>query len=82
MSTFLLNVPPEPKFWRRHCSTGLDWNSCMIFCPIFPQNQNPGAATGTTSTLCTAYYMKIKLLNILKLTVLLLIVNVHITEIV
>ena len=22
MSTCLLNVPPEPKFWRRHCSTG------------------------------------------------------------
>ena len=39
-------------------------------------------ATGTKSTLCTAYYTKITLLNDLKLTVLLLIVNVHITEIV
>ena len=45
-----------------------------------PTNQNPGAANGTTSTLCTAYYTKITLLNNLKLTVLLLIVNVHITE--
>ena len=37
MSTFLLNVPPpEPKFWRCHCSTGLEWNSCMKFCLMFP----------------------------------------------
>ena len=36
MSTFLINVPPEPKFWRRHCSTGLEWNSCMKFCQMFP----------------------------------------------
>ena len=35
MSTFLLNVPPEPKFWRRHCSTGLERNSCMKFCLMF-----------------------------------------------
>ena len=33
-------------------------------------NQNPGAATGKTNTLCTAYYTKITLLNNLKLTVL------------
>ena len=70
---------PELKFWRRHCSTGLEWNSCI---KLFSPNQNPGVATGTTSTLCTAYYTKITLLNNLKLTVLLLIVNVHITEIV
>ena len=24
MSTFFLNSPSEPKFWRRHCSTGLE----------------------------------------------------------
>ena len=23
------------KFWRRHCSTGLEWNSCMKFCLLF-----------------------------------------------
>ena len=82
MSTFLLNVP-ELKFWRRHCSTGLESNSFMKFCPMFPPNMdNPWAANGTTSTLCTTYYTKIMLFNNLKLTVLLLIVNVHITEIV
>ena len=55
----------------------------MKFCPMSPPpNQNPGAATGTTSNLCTAYYKKITLFNNLKLTVLLLIVNVQITEIV
>ena len=73
----------ETKFWRRHCSTGLEWNSYMKFCFMSPpSNQNPGAATGTTSTLCTAYYKKITLLNNLKLTVLLLTVNVHVTKIV
>ena len=52
MSTFLLNFPlPEPKFWRRHCSTGLERNSNMKFCPSLPPNQNPGAATGMY--LCT-----------------------------
>ena len=44
MSTFLLNVPPELKFWRRQCSTGHERNSCMKFCPMSPLNQNPGAA--------------------------------------
>ena len=45
MNTFLLNVSPfEPKIWRRHCSTGLQLNSCMKFCPMFPyRNQNSGA---------------------------------------
>ena len=47
-----------------------------------PPNQNPGTATGSTSTLCIAYYTKITLLNNIKLTILLVIVNVHITEIV
>ena len=54
----------------------------ILFHVLPPSKQNPGAATGSTSTLCTAYYTKITLLNNLKLTVLLLIVNVHITEIV
>ena len=47
MSTLLLIVlPPEPNLWRCHCSTGLEWKSCMKFCPRFPPpNQNPGAAT-------------------------------------
>ena len=49
---------------------------------LFSPNQNPGDGTGTTSSLCTAYYTKITILNNLKLTVLLLIVNVYITEIV
>ena len=41
MSLFLLNVPlSEPKFCRRHCSTGLEWNSCMKFCSLFSPNQN------------------------------------------
>ena len=31
VSTLLLNVPPEPKFWRRHCSTGLERNSCTTY---------------------------------------------------
>ena len=44
MSTFLLNVPPELKFWRRHCSTELERNSYMKFCPMSLLNQNPGAA--------------------------------------
>ena len=35
MSPFLLNVPSELKFWRRHCSTVLERNSCMKFCPRF-----------------------------------------------
>ena len=26
---------PLPKFWRRHCSTGLERNSCMKFCLKF-----------------------------------------------
>ena len=30
----------KPKFWRRHCSTGLEWNSCMKFCSLFSPNQN------------------------------------------
>ena len=33
--------PPEPKFWRRHCSTGLERKSCMKFCLMY---QNPGVA--------------------------------------
>ena len=32
-------MSPEPKFWRRHCSTGLERNSCMKFCPRFPPPQ-------------------------------------------
>ena len=28
--------PFEPKFWRHHCSTGLELNSCIKFCPMFP----------------------------------------------
>ena len=61
------HVPPRALHTSRPCS-----------CPT-PSNQNPGAATGTTSTLslCTAYYTKITLLNNLKLTVLLMIVNVQ-----
>ena len=43
----------------------------ILFHVLPPSNQNPGAATGT-STLCTACYTKITLLNNLKLTVLLL----------
>ena len=59
-----IECPPEPKFWRRHCSTGLELNSCMKFCFMFPlPNQNPGAATGTTSTLCTAYVIEIRKLR-------------------
>ena len=27
---------PSPKFWRRHCSTWLEWNSCIKFCPRSP----------------------------------------------
>ena len=34
---------PEQKFWRRHCNTGLERNSCMKFCPMSPTNQNSGA---------------------------------------
>ena len=36
MSTFVLKVHLEPKFWRRHCSTGLERNSCMKLFSIFP----------------------------------------------
>ena len=37
MRTFVLNVPlPEPKFWRRHYSTGLEKSSYMKFFPMFP----------------------------------------------
>ena len=32
VSTFLLNVSPEPKLWRRHCSTKRERNSYMKFC--------------------------------------------------
>ena len=28
--------PPQPKFWRRHCSTGVERNSCMKFISMFP----------------------------------------------
>ena len=35
MSTFLLNVPLT-KILRCHCTTGLEWNSCMKFCSMFP----------------------------------------------
>ena len=31
MSTFVLNVLFEPKFWRRYCSTKLERNSYMNF---------------------------------------------------
>ena len=35
----------EPKFWRRHCSTGLERKSCMKFCPMFPPPEpKPGTA--------------------------------------
>ena len=78
MSTFLLNVPLNRNFGDAIAVQDLSGNIWS--------NQNSGAATGTTSTLCTAYYTKITLLNNLKLTVLLLIVivnvHVHITEIV
>ena len=34
---YLLNVPlSSPKFWRRHCSTGLERNSCLKFFPMLP----------------------------------------------
>ena len=37
MSRYVLNVPlPSPKFQRRHCSTGLERNSCMKFFPMLP----------------------------------------------
>ena len=37
MSPFCWMSPlPEPKFLRRYCSTRLEWNSCMKFCPRFP----------------------------------------------
>ena len=49
---------------------------------VLPPNQYLGSATGTTSTLYTPYYTKITLLNNFILTILLLIVNVHIKEIV
>ena len=29
----------KPKFCR-HCSTGLEWNSCMKFCLLSPPHQN------------------------------------------
>ena len=29
-------MSPQPKFWRRNCSTGLEWNSYIQFCPMFP----------------------------------------------
>ena len=45
MSIFLLNVSSEPKFWRRHCSTKRERNSCMKFCLMFPLNQNSGSAS-------------------------------------
>ena len=77
ISTFLLNVPRKEIL-----ATLLQYRTWVEFIEILfhvlpPSNQNPGAATGT-STLCTACYTKITLLNNLKLTVLLLIVNVHI----
>ena len=30
----------KPKFWRRQCSTGLEWNLCIKFCLLFLLNQN------------------------------------------
>ena len=36
MSTFVLNVPPGPKFRWRHCSTGLERNSCIKLFSMFP----------------------------------------------
>ena len=39
MSRFVLNVFSQPKFWRRHCSTGLERNSCMKFFLMFPPTQ-------------------------------------------
>ena len=36
MSTFVLKVHLEPKFWRRHCSTGLERNSCIKLFSMFP----------------------------------------------
>ena len=68
MSTFLLNVPPNQNFREAIAVQDLSgihvWNFVSS-----PQNQNPGAATGTTSTMCTAFYTKITLLNNLKLIV-------------
>ena len=49
---FCWMFPPEPKFWWRHCSTELEWNSCMKFCPNPSPNQNPGVATAYTR--CTS----------------------------
>ena len=73
---------PESNFWRRHCSTGLEWNSYMKLCPMFHPEPKSRSRYWYERYFCTAYYTKITLLNNLKLTVLLLIVNVHITEIV
>ena len=36
MSRFVLNVFSQLKFWRRHCSTGLERNSCMKSFLMFP----------------------------------------------
>ena len=45
ISRFVLNVFSQPKFWSRHCSTGLERNSFMKFFLMFPSpNQNSGAA--------------------------------------
>ena len=44
MSRFMLNVFSKPKFWRRHCSTGLERNSCIKIFLMSPPNQNSGAA--------------------------------------
>ena len=44
MSTFLLNFrPSDPKFLRRHCTTGLERNSFtrMKLCPSFPPPPEP-----------------------------------------
>ena len=63
ISTFLLNVPPNRNFYDaitvQHFIGIYVWN----FVQCFPPNQNPGIVTGTTSTLCRAYYTKITLLN-------------------
>ena len=45
ISTFLLNVSPEPKFWRRHCGTKRERNSFMkILFDVPLSNQNSGSA--------------------------------------
>ena len=46
----------KPKFWQRHCSTGLEWNSCMKFCLLSPPAKTKSGAAPDSHSVITIFH--------------------------